>query len=55
MRQLPAEPILWKIVLRADVGNVERAMLAHPAKLWLINTDLDAVRWVWDQNEPAEP
>ena len=21
----------WEIVLRADVGNVERAMLAHPA------------------------
>ena len=33
----------WEIVLRADVGNVERAMLAHPAILWLINTDLDAV------------
>ena len=32
----------WEIVLRADIGNVERAMLAHPAKLWLINTDLDA-------------
>ena len=31
-----------KIVLRADVGNVERAMLAHPAILWLINTDFDA-------------
>ena len=45
----------WEIVLRADVGNVERAMLAHPAKLWLINTDLDAAEWVWDQNEPAQP
>ena len=45
----------WEIVLRADVGNVERAVLAHPAILWLINTDLDAVEWVWDQNEPAEP
>ena len=44
-----------EIVLRADVGNVERAVLAHPAKLWLINTDLDAAQWVWDQNEPAEP
>ena len=32
----------WEIVLRAHVGNMERAMLAHPAKLWLINTDLDA-------------
>ena len=32
----------WEIVLRADVGNVERAMLAHPAILWLIHTDLDA-------------
>ena len=21
----------WEIVLRADVGNVKRAMLAHPA------------------------
>ena len=42
MRQPLTEPIDWEIVLRADVGNVERAMLAHPAKLWLINTDLDA-------------
>src|SRR5687767_15867305 len=32
----------WEIVLRAGVGNVERAVLAHPAMLWLINTDLDA-------------
>ena len=33
----------WKIVLRgADIGNVERAVLAHPAILWRINTDLDA-------------
>src|SRR4030095_2201261 len=24
----------WEFVLRADVGNVERAMLAHPAKPW---------------------
>ena len=32
----------WEIVLRADVGNMKRAMLAHPAILWLINTDLDA-------------
>ena len=31
----------WKIVLRTDVGNVERAVLTHPAKLWLINTHLD--------------
>ena len=36
------EPNVWKFVLRADVGNVERAVLAHPAKLWRINTDLDA-------------
>ena len=32
----------WKIVLRANIGNVEHAVLAHPAILWLINTDLDA-------------
>ena len=30
----------WEIVLRADIGNVERAMLAHPAIPWLIDTDL---------------
>ena len=41
------------IVLRADVGNVKRAMLAHPANGWLINTDLDAVVRVSDQNEHA--
>src|SRR5262249_54196734 len=27
-------------VLRANVGNVEHAVLAHPTKLWCINTDL---------------
>ena len=42
VRSSRAEPRIWEIVLRADVGNMERAMLAHPAKLWLINTDLDA-------------
>src|SRR5262245_46692520 len=31
-----------EIVLRTDVRNVERAMLTHPAILWLINTDFDA-------------
>src|SRR5262249_2104673 len=31
-----------EIVLRTDVRNVEHAMLAHPAILWLINTDLNA-------------
>ena len=55
VRKLPAEPNDWKFVLRADVGNVERAMLAHPAILWLINTDLDAVLRAWNQNEPAQP
>ena len=38
-----------------DVGNVKRAMLAHPAKLRLISTELGAERWEWDQNEPAQP
>ena len=42
MRKSAGGTYRWEIVLRADVGNVERAMLAHPAKLWLINTDLDA-------------
>src|SRR5439155_6234751 len=31
-----------EIVLIAHVGNVERTMFAHPAILWLINTDLSA-------------
>src|SRR5262245_19528090 len=30
--------------MRTHVGNVERAMLAHPMILWLINTDLDAAK-----------
>src|SRR5215472_19288102 len=34
-------PYHWEIILRADVGNVERAVLAHPLILWLINTNLD--------------
>src|SRR4029450_1230476 len=32
----------WEIFLCADVGNVERAVLAHPANLWSIDTDLPA-------------
>src|SRR5262249_6807398 len=36
-----ADPELEFVPL-ADVGNVERAMLAHPAILWRIDTDLDA-------------
>src|SRR5262249_6052124 len=32
----------WEIILGVDVGNMERAMRAHPAKLWLINTDFFA-------------
>src|SRR5262249_22490313 len=32
----------WEFVLVADVGNVKRTVLKHPAKLWLINADLNA-------------
>src|SRR5215470_1539487 len=32
----------WKFVSLVDIGNVERAMLTHPLKKWLINTDLNA-------------
>src|SRR5262245_64101140 len=32
----------WKFVSLADIGNVQRAMLTHPLKIWLINTDLNA-------------
>src|SRR5262249_30388321 len=34
----------WKIILRGpNVGNVQRAMLAHPAKPWLIKTHLESL------------
>ena len=34
-----------QIVLRSlGIGNVESAMLAHPVKLLLIDTDFDAVK-----------
>ncbi len=42
MRQCRGGTERREIALRADVGNVKRAVLAHPAKLCLINTDLDA-------------
>ena len=42
MREPLPEPNHWEIVLRAGVGNVQCAMLAHPTKLWFINTDLAA-------------
>src|SRR5215831_5839354 len=32
----------WKFVSLADIGNVERTILTHPLKKWLINTDLNA-------------
>ena len=42
MREPLTGTYVREIVLRADIGNMERAVLAHPAKLWFINTDLDA-------------
>src|SRR5262249_14555727 len=33
-----------KIVLRTDIRDVERAVLAHPTHMWRIDTDLNAVR-----------
>ena len=45
--------LTWNLILRADVGNVERAVLEHPVKLWFINTYLDAAQLVWNQNGPA--
>src|SRR5215468_12686499 len=38
----PNETRHWEIGLRAHVRNMERAMLANPAMVWLINIDLDA-------------
>src|SRR5688500_11382645 len=31
----------WEIVLRADIGNVDRTMLTYPANPWVIDTDRD--------------
>src|SRR5262249_42546197 len=33
-----------EIVLRTDIRDVQRAMLAHPTNMWRIDTDLNAVR-----------
>src|SRR5262249_32639963 len=45
----------WKIVLcGAGVGNMERAVLAHPTNLWRINADLDAADgWDWTKMSPG--
>src|SRR5215831_2178642 len=46
----------WKIVLHGSgVGNVERAVLAHPTIPWLINTDLDAARWLHGYRTKMSP
>src|SRR5262249_10806394 len=44
-----------EVVLRADIGNVERAVLAHPAKLCLINTELNAAHGYgyWTKMSPC--
>src|SRR5262249_27910000 len=36
-----------EIVLLTDIGNMERAMLVHPAILWPINRHLDASDGNW--------
>src|SRR5215813_10504420 len=36
---------IWKISLGLDVRHVERAVLDHPAKMWLINTYLTELGW----------
>ena len=57
VRELAAEPNDWEIVLGAGVGDVEGAMLPHPALLWRhpvpISTTAQWVR-VWDQNGIAQ-
>ena len=45
VREPLTEPIAGKSFCARDVGNMERAMLAHPAKCGPINTDLDAARY----------
>ena len=43
----------WEIVLRADIVNMERAMLAYPAKPWFINTDFDAAMDIGTKMSPG--
>ena len=37
-----AEPDSGNRLCACEIGNMKRAMLAHPANCWFINTDLDA-------------
>src|SRR5262249_14880439 len=50
-----ARTYVREVVLRADIGNVERAVLAHPAKLCLINTELNAAHGYgyWTKMSPC--
>ena len=53
--QLPAEPIFGNSFCCMHVGNVERAMLAYPAILRLINTDFGAAERYGTKMRPCEP
>src|SRR5262245_65846575 len=43
-----------EFVSLADIRNVERAVLPHPAKSWFINTDLDASGGDRDKKGPQK-
>src|SRR5262245_22953859 len=43
-----------EFVLRTSVGHVERAMLAYPEKLWLVNTDLDTINGYRTKMSPRQ-
>src|SRR5262245_36411677 len=44
-----------EVILRADVGNVERAMLAHPAVPWVIDADCDTGQRYGTKMSALEP
>ncbi len=41
-----------KVVLRVNIGNMKRAMLADPTVLWFIDTYIGAARWYRTEMAP---
>src|SRR5262249_27007198 len=42
----------WEISLLANVGNVQCAMLPHPARRWRVNIDLHDGKWYRTKMSP---
>jgi len=52
VRQAAGGTQLWKIIMRADVENVERAMFAHPAMDSDLSLLISTSPMATGQNEP---